>query len=611
MTLDSAFSGNAAIYAAAAVLAGTNLHIFVGFADQLCCLPADVYAGCLFILAGLCLMVILDPQVLVALFCPVLLSSEKKEKNELHPLSTIWKSDIQAFPIRGFTVLNWMAGLAIIISAMQISLNTRINNYSQVVCPTTQIMLDLLTGDLELNALLRTGAEDLWQSKYGLACGLYMYAVFSIVVIRRALAARRFAVAKIVSFVATGLLEAACGQFFTSRNIAKTSVLLVANVFWLLYCINGNPVPPAYRHHAAQVFSMKTLALPTFLAVGAAIFSDASATAWFLRNGSVIVMTLAVLAFSWVIRYDADQQPVTGWIRLPCEIVAYITYLPIVAAFWSYGAVGLLLAVVRSVLRLDHRPPLDPTKSGKLEMDHFDLDSGLDFAMLRREYVDKSIPFVLYRSSGKPLSEAALPEDVRAKSQQDSIRITYLPFFGKIPGLDDLVTKLLPPFTPRAYHPLWFSGAYKQGTAHIDLGPATVNFYFMKSGMKDVIIVPTEVSRGVTGLARGMDGIHWDGSANPERAYLKTLPYYYNVVLKPQTMLVFNNSGSIHHFCNIYASDGSPPEALSLRMLYSMNCDPRILYNFFTNPRLYWRAASFVSHLAFVEAGETRKQDYK
>ena len=46
---------------------------------------------------------------------------------------------------------------------------------------------------------------------------------------------------------------------------------------------------------------------------------------------------------------------------------------------------------------------------------------------------------------------------------------------------------------------------YKQGTAHIDLGPATVNFYFMKSGMKDVIIVPTEVSRGVKNLAKGTE----------------------------------------------------------------------------------------------------------
>jgi len=143
------------------------------------------------------------------------------------------------------------------------------------------------------------------------------------------------------------------------------------------------------------------------------------------------------------------------------------------------------------------------------------------------------------------------------------------------------------------------------------LGPATVNFYFMKSGMKDVIIVPTEVSRGVKKLARGMDGLHIDGSANLERAYLKSLQYYYQVVLKPQTMLVFNNSASIHHFCNIYAPDGSPPEALSLRMLYSMNADLRTFYNFLNNPRMYWRAATFIAHMVFVDGGESRVQDYK
>merc|ERR1719375_1564655 len=115
----------------------------------------------------------------------------------------------------------------------------------------------------------------------------------------------------------------------------------------------------------------------------------------------------------------------------------------------------------------------------------------------------------------------------------------------------------------------------------------------MREGMKDVIIVPTEVSRGVE-LAKGMDGIHIDGSANPERAYLKSLPYYHHVILKPQTMLVFNNSASIHHFCNVYGSDGSPPEALSLRMLYSMNADLRTFYNFLNNPRMYWRAATFM-----------------
>ena len=39
----------------------------VGLVDQLCCLPADVYAGMLFVLAGIGLMLVLDPAVLVRL----------------------------------------------------------------------------------------------------------------------------------------------------------------------------------------------------------------------------------------------------------------------------------------------------------------------------------------------------------------------------------------------------------------------------------------------------------------------------------------------------------------------------------------------------------------
>jgi hypothetical protein len=598
-------STGTAIWAAAAALAATNLYISVGLVDHLCCLPADVYAGFLFVIAGLCVMMVLDPQTLVAIYLPMVFSSEKKES---HPLSAIWNREMQAFCTRGFASLNFMAGVGILISAMRISVSKRIINYDEVVAPTPQIFFDLMTGKLEINALLRTGAEDLWESKYGLACGLYTYGVFSVLVIRRALAARRFVgITKITFFVFLGLAEAACGQFFTERNMGLTALLLVGNVFWLFYCFKGNSSLLDQKDRMLQVFSMT---VPTLIAV-AAILCDTSAAAWFLDYGGVIAKAFALVVFCKMIRYDIGQQPVKGWRRLACEIFSYLVYLPVAGGLIGYGIVEMIIAAVRSGLGTDHMPPIDPTKSGRLEMDHFDLDSDLDFAMLRREYVDKSIPFVLFRSSGKPMSDLALPDHVQKESKEGSIRITYLPFSGKLPGLDEIVYKLLPAFTFRAYHPLWFSGRYKQGTAHIDLGPGTVNFYFMRSGMKDVIIVPTEVSRAVKDLARGMDGIHIDGSANPERAYLKRLEYYHQVTLKPQTMLVFNNSASIHHFCNIYQSDGSPPEALSIRMQYSMNADPRIYYNCLANPRLYWRSACFISHFMFVANGENREQDFK
>merc|ERR1719353_1231611 len=123
-------STGTAIWAAAAALAATNLYISVGLVDHLCCLPADVYAGFLFVIAGLCVMMVLDPQTLVAIYLPMVFSSEKKES---HPLSAIWNREMQAFCTRGFASLNFMAGVGILISAMRISVSKRIINYDEVV----------------------------------------------------------------------------------------------------------------------------------------------------------------------------------------------------------------------------------------------------------------------------------------------------------------------------------------------------------------------------------------------------------------------------------------------------------------------------------------------
>ena len=47
------------------------------------------------------------------------------------------------------------------------------------------------------------------------------------------------------------------------------------------------------------------------------------------------------------------------------------------------------------------------------------------------------------------------------------------------------------------------------------------------------------------------------------------------VELKPQSMLVFSNSACIHQFRNIDAADGTPPEALSIRMMHPRFGDRR------------------------------------
>jgi hypothetical protein len=144
------------------------------------------------------------------------------------------------------------------------------------------------------------------------------------------------------------------------------------------------------------------------------------------------------------------------------------------------------------------------------------------------------------------------------------------------------------PMTPRAYWPFWFLGKYAQGKAHVDLGPHTVNVYFLRTGVKDVVIVPPEVTRNVA-LETGCDGLYITDSEEPAREYLLGLPYYYHVDLQPQSILVFNNASCIHQFRNVQNADGTWPQALSLRVKHVAACEPRVWSHLMTDVKMSWR----------------------
>lgn len=220
---------------------------------------------------------------------------------------------------------------------------------------------------------------------------------------------------------------------------------------------------------------------------------------------------------------------------------------------------------------------------GELQMAVFDPDdAALDWDWLRRTYCDRGIPFVLRRANGQPLTAVAPPPAAVANAfDSGCIRVVSEPWFVPLPGLDELVRKIFGG-TPRAYWPFWFLGQYSQGKAHIDLGPHTHNCYFMRSGSKDVVIVPPEVTRNVP-LQTGLDGLFIADSEGEAREYLHALPYYYRVDLMPQSLLVFNNASCIHQFRNVRAPDGRWPEALSLRLKYCASAEPRIWTHLMSN----------------------------
>lgn len=247
---------------------------------------------------------------------------------------------------------------------------------------------------------------------------------------------------------------------------------------------------------------------------------------------------------------------------------------------------------------------------GELPVPVFDPDSpDLDWEKLRREYVDMGVPFVLRRARGKPFSAVAPPSAaLRAAFVQGALRVSMLPVLSRLPGLDELIGKLFP-MSMRAYWPLWFLGRYTQGNAHIDLGPNTINCYFLRTGGKDVVLVPPEVTRHQP-LNNGLDGLGVTGSEVEERHWLSSMLYYYRIDLEPQSLLVFNNSNTIHQFRNVVAPDGSQPEALSIRIKHTSHADPRVWLHLLTDAKMWWRFTTVFTNQLLREDAEDRDAKY-
>ena len=261
-------------------------------------------------------------------------------------------------------------------------------------------------------------------------------------------------------------------------------------------------------------------------------------------------------------------------------------------------------------------------KTGAMPVDVFDPTTltEADWAALRRR-TRKGFPFVLRRADGGPISSVAPPESaVKEAFKQRTIRVVFHAFHGALDGIDDFQRRLLPGAW-RAHWPLWFLGSYQQGVAHIDVAPCTVNFYYLRRGRKEVIIAPPHATRALSGMRRGYDSIWVPGSNEmpskvaPEETYLRNLPAYYRFELKENSLLVFNNSGSLHHFKNLTQDDIDDdevletPEALSTRIKCSACADARVILSLVTNITVWWRVTNaFLDVVVLRAATEERKQ---
>lgn len=125
------------------------------------------------------------------------------------------------------------------------------------------------------------------------------------------------------------------------------------------------------------------------------------------------------------------------------------------------------------------------------------------------------------------------------------------------------------------------------------------------SPVQDVVIATPQVTRELT-LETGIDNIHIPGSSG-NHDYLTSLEHYYRVTLEEQSVLIFNNSGCLHHFTNII-EEGVTPIALSNRCKYAYGSDPRGWIHLASNLNVWYNMADHYVDL-MADGEQARKQE--
>jgi len=210
-----------------------------------------------------------------------------------------------------------------------------------------------------------------------------------------------------------------------------------------------------------------------------------------------------------------------------------------------------------------------------------------------RRYVRRSEPFVVKGLAAAILDELQLPPS-SCPSRRGEIAVDHDP--REFPTLHAFVRRLFGRWRWMLSHkPLWFTGAYDRGSAHIDFGIPSVNFYCLKRGSKRVVLFPAAPCAGVQDdLVLGSDQLFLPGSDETDTfeawlhdAKAKTNRPVYDFHLHAGEALFFNSSASLHQLTNLE----SDCAAYSIR-LTALAVSPLVKSALVWGPfRLRWQTA--------------------
>jgi len=137
------------------------------------------------------------------------------------------------FSVSHVRKLNWAAATGIILSVLKLSIVNKVRNYDNFRLPTISMAYDLMSGQLQLNPLVRDGSEWHLESVYGSACCAYLATYFAMSVLyNEDFRIDRFARKMVLYAVSGTALGMFSGLFASQSSMGWLLVLHALLVAW-------------------------------------------------------------------------------------------------------------------------------------------------------------------------------------------------------------------------------------------------------------------------------------------------------------------------------------------------------------------------------------------
>jgi len=180
-------------------------------------LPTDIWAGLIYTVASLGTACLIDRLAVVHMFV-----------------------NAQALP------LNWIAAVGVTFASLKLAMVNRVRNYETVSMPNVAMAYDLVSGDLQLNALVRDGSEWYWEAHFGNISCTYLATTFAFTL----LSANRFRARQLMTksalYLGASLTLGTFSGFFASAGGPGIRWLLLLHLLIpVVACcqphVRGNP----------------------------------------------------------------------------------------------------------------------------------------------------------------------------------------------------------------------------------------------------------------------------------------------------------------------------------------------------------------------------------